>query len=651
MSQYKKKGLSIVMKMSLLAGSVAAIASLIVGTLIVSGTADIVYQNALNRLRYQTNIKSLGLLADIKNLSGDAQYLAGTPPIKGIPRAIMNGGVDPLDKSDLSEWKSRLTIIFSELIHAKPNYIQIRYIGVANNGQELIRVERSGNKIRRIKGESLQRKGDTTYFKEAVKLNSGQVYLSDITLNREYEKVSEPYVPVIRAATPVYFNDELFGILVINMEFGKIFDDLVKSTPRELIPYVTNEDGYFLAHPDKSYTYGFDLGNENKIQTIYKDFDLKKKGDIRDVEFTLESTGDVLHVVKSYFDPSQQERFFAVMLATSYENLQSGSTSLRYQSFGIMALLIVVSLVVASVLASKLMRPLQKISAAAKDLAKGREILELPIKKGDEIGELARSFEFMRGQLKEKERELIISQGHVHNANKMTSLGEMAAGMAHEINSPIQAISLMAQRVQRQLKKGMSPEDINTSMENIAGSVKKVSEIIDSLSRVSRDSTDDEFEKIKIGFLIEDVLNITGERFKVNNVAFDVIYHNATEDSVVECQRLQISQVLINLVNNSYDAIKESDEKWIRIDISISSEKMKISVTDSGKGIPAEIMDKIFEPMFTTKEVGKGTGLGLSISRDIIAKHSGVFYIEDSAINTSFVLEIPTSRNHLARNV
>lgn len=637
---YPIKDASIVLKVSLLAGSIAAAASFIVGALIVSGSEDIVYQNALSRLKYETNIKSLRLVADIENLSGDTQYLAGTPPIMGIPRAINNGGIDPLDNSHLTKWQSRLGMIFSELIRAKPNYLQIRYIGAADDGKELIRVDRRGSMIRVTPEKELQKKGDTTYFKKASELNPGEVYLSDISLNRELGQVSTPHTPMIRAATPVYFEEKLFGILVINMALNVILNDLVKNTPRELQPYVINEEGYFLAHPDQSMTYGFDLGNDNRIQSTYAGFE-QDNSDLRDREFTLKTHGDVVHIVKSYFDSVQHDRFFSVVLATSHENLQSGSNQLRQQSFLIMGLLVVISLIIAAVLATRLMRPLQLISKASEDIANGREVLDLPVDSRDEIGELARSFDEMRSQLEDKERELIVSQGRVHHVNKMASLGEMASGMAHEINSPIQAISLVAQRVQRQLKKEISADDINNSMDKICNNVKKISEIIDSLRKVSRNSTDDDFVDTRISDLIIDTANMTEERFKVNNVNFEVDYHDVSKNMHIQCQRLQISQVLINLVNNAYDAIREMDDKWIKIDIRKVSEKIQISVTDCGTGIPDDIAEKIFEPMFTTKDIGSGTGLGLSISGEIVSKHNGLFYIDKQSKNTRFVLELP----------
>lgn len=639
----KRKGLSIVMKVSILAGSIAAFASLIVGALIINGSTEIIYQEALNHLKYETNIKSLKLVSGIKNLSDDTKYLASTPPIQGIPLAIKSNDADSRDNSRIQVWQKRLTTIFTELIRAKPNYLQIRYIGIADGGKELTRVDRKGNLIQILPDKLLQKKGDTDYFKNAVKMSPGEVYISNISLNREHGEISYPHTPVMRAATPIFFKGELFGILVINMDFTNIFNDIVTNTPRELIPYVTNEEGYFLAHPDKNMTYGFDFGNENKINKIYSNLSLKST-DIRDRDLTVLSNNDVIHVAKAYYDPTMKERFFAVMLATSNTNLQKKSDNLKINSVVIMGILVVISLMIAAILASRLLRPLQSISVAVEDIANGREVTGLPVNSADEIGELARSFDNMRSQLQEKEQELIVSQGQVHYANKMASLGEMASGMAHEINSPIQTINLVAQHIQRQLKKKNVPENLYESMSKITESVSKVSAIIDGLKKVSRSPANDKFEKIKLSELVHDVLSLTEERFRLNNVQFYVNYLNVSPDTLVQCYCIQITQVLINLINNAYDAVQEVDVKKINMSIEEKDNKILFAISDSGPGISDDCIDKIFEPMFTTKDVGKGTGLGLAISREIILKHNGDIYIDHNSDKTRFVIELPVSQ-------
>ncbi len=105
----------------------------------------------------------------------------------------------------------------------------------------------------------------------------------------------------------------------------------------------------------------------------------------------------------------------------------------------------------------------------------------------------------------------------------------------------------------------------------------------------------------------------------------------------------QISQVLLNLLNNSFDAIEERAEKWIRVRFEINSNKkiLIIKVTDSGDGIPNEIVHKMMNPFFTTKDIGKGTGLGLSISKGIIEEHGGHLIYNAQSKNTEFVVELP----------
>lgn len=640
-TKYLKKDLSIVAKISILAGGVVALVSTIIGSFVINDSSDILYENALNRLQYETNYKSLGLVSDIKNLSDDAKYLAATPPIKGIPRTLANKGIDPTDNSSVKVWKERLSIIFSELIRAKSNYLQIRYIGVHDGGKELVRIERSGKLIQKVSENKLQQKGQTPYFKHTLKLHPGDVYLSEITLNREFGQISLPHTPVIRAATPVFFQNKLFGILVINMSFDKIFEDLILNTPRELIPYVTNEKGYFLAHTNKKMTYGFEFNKETTIQSIYSGFKLNNSDDVRDVEFNVKHNDDVIHVVKAFYDPTNEERYIAIMLEASHKNLQAHSTQLKYKNYLLTGVLVIISIIIAALLASRLLKPLHSITQAAHDFAQGREVSGLPTDSNDEIGELARSFDDMHHQLKDKEGELILSQERVHYASKMASLGKMAASMAHEINTPIQTVNLVAERVQRQLKKNMSREEINSSMDKIISSVHKVSDIIDSLRKVSRDSKSDPFTNVKIDELLQDSVNMTEERFNVNNVNFKVEYHDISPNSLVQCQSLQMSQVLINIINNAYDAIEKLEDKWITVDVRHISEKLQISITDSGLRVADDIIEKMFEPLYTSKDIGKGTGLGLSISREIITNHNGLLYIDKKSDNTRFVIEIP----------
>ena len=122
----------------------------------------------------------------------------------------------------------------------------------------------------------------------------------------------------------------------------------------------------------------------------------------------------------------------------------------------------------------------------------------------------------------------------------------------------------------------------------------------------------------------------------------------AATDVDIDCRAGEIVQVLLNLLNNAYDAISESSEKWIKVELKKEPKSIAIWVTDSGGGIPTEVQKKIMQPFFTTKEVGKGTGLGLSISRGIIESHHGQLILDTSSANTCFIIKLPIKQTEEA---
>ena len=135
----------------------------------------------------------------------------------------MPQGLDPLDGSSLTEWRNRLAEIFSKFLEAKSEYLQLRFIGVGDRGREIVRVHRTNNRVVRVREKNLQHKHNTPYFQATLALTPGEVYLSDVNLNREHGMVMEPHVPMLRAATPIQGADGRFaGIVIINMNFQPI---------------------------------------------------------------------------------------------------------------------------------------------------------------------------------------------------------------------------------------------------------------------------------------------------------------------------------------------------------------------------------------------------------------------------------------------
>lgn len=227
-------------------------------------------------------------------------------------------------------------------------------------------------------------------------------------------------------------------------------------------------------------------------------------------------------------------------------------------------------------------------------------------------------------------------------SSRLSALGEMAGGIAHEINTPLAAMILKSEQVLDflQSEKNPNPEALRLT-EGVLTTAEKIARIVAGLRAVSRDGSQDPVGKFGIGKIFDDVFDLCYERLKSRSVDLkkELIFNG-----FVECRSTEISQVLVNLINNSSDAIEMIEEKWIHLQAQDRGTWVEICVTDSGRGIPAQIQEKIFQPFFTTKEVGKGTGLGLSLSRKIIEDHRGKLYIDTQCPNSRFVIRLPKTQ-------
>ena len=226
---------------------------------------------------------------------------------------------------------------------------------------------------------------------------------------------------------------------------------------------------------------------------------------------------------------------------------------------------------------------------------------------------------------------------------KMASLGEMAGGIAHEINNPLAIIQGKSQQLIRTIQRGkFTPEYGSEELSKIVKTSERIAKIVRGLRAFSRNAEKDPFLSFELKALFDDVLGLCSEKFKAHQIKLEI---SSTPSIFLQCRPVQLEQVLLNLLNNAHDAVLPLADKWIRIDSKILDGKVLISVTDSGCGIPPEITNKLMQPFFTTKAVGKGTGLGLSISKGILEDHHGHLRYDASSPNTRFEIELPLKQN------
>lgn len=243
-------------------------------------------------------------------------------------------------------------------------------------------------------------------------------------------------------------------------------------------------------------------------------------------------------------------------------------------------------------------------------------------------------------ELVEAQKMIREQEAKAQYSAKLASLGEMAAGIAHEVNNPLSIIQGSANIVRRLVEQ--EPIDI-TNVKLLTTKMietsERISKTIRSLKALSRDAENDPMLSVSINTVLLQSIDVTEQRFKQYDIQLK--WSPCPEDIKVLAREAELMQVITNLLGNSIDAVKELSEKWIELRVARNGDFVDITVTDSGKGIPPEIQKKIMEPFFTTKDVNQGTGLGLSISKNIIKNHHGELMLVPESPHTMFKIRLP----------
>ncbi|MBD64266.1 MAG: hypothetical protein CME62_03610 [Halobacteriovoraceae bacterium] len=222
---------------------------------------------------------------------------------------------------------------------------------------------------------------------------------------------------------------------------------------------------------------------------------------------------------------------------------------------------------------------------------------------------------------------------------KLASLGEMAAGISHEINNPL---SLLRGRIDmlKDMSEQMDLENnqIDEFLKSAIKSTDRINKIIQSMKNLSRMKDEVEYSEFQLIDVVEDVKTLVIHRLKQYQIELKI---EMSAFNVV-ADKSEISQVFLNLINNAIDAIESLDHPlWIKVKSEEKDNEYLVHVIDSGSGIPQDIADKLFLPFFTSKDVGKGTGLGLSLSKNLMNRNQGELYYNDQAQNTCFTVVFP----------
>ena len=224
--------------------------------------------------------------------------------------------------------------------------------------------------------------------------------------------------------------------------------------------------------------------------------------------------------------------------------------------------------------------------------------------------------------------------------SKLASLGEMAAGLAHEINNPLAVIIGRAEMIMTQISEGSATDlEITKTISKINEMAVRISRIVTSMRKISKGQNQNEIVPTNLAAVLEDIINLSSERLRNSCITLDI--SKVDPQILVKANFTHLSQVIINLFNNGIDELLKSSEEnrniWVSTEVIGDVGVLKIK--DSGAGIPSSVREKLFQPFFTTKEVGKGTGLGLSISKGLMKDMGGDLELSEDLTQTCFILK------------
>jgi len=279
---------------------------------------------------------------------------------------------------------------------------------------------------------------------------------------------------------------------------------------------------------------------------------------------------------------------------------------------------------------------------------------------------LEKQVEERTSALNQSLENLKATQSQLIQSEKMASLGELTAGIAHEIQNPLNFVNNFSEvshelliEMKEELNNGDLEEvreitnDIEQNLEKINDHGKRASDIVKGMLQHSR-SSDGKKEPTDINALADEYLRLAYHGMRAKDKSFNATLETDFDQSIglVNISPQDMGRVVLNLITNAFYAVdekKKSEAEHYEPTVSVSTKKeankIDIKVTDNGNGIPKKILDKIFQPFFTTKPTGQGTGLGLSLSYDIVKAHGGELKVETKeSQGTTFIIILPLSK-------
>lgn len=608
--------MTIANRLRLLAPGIVLVTALLVGLVVTWGYRTLVDEERIRGLAARADADGNRVSLALQQIQDDIRFLVDLPK---ITEYVENSRVQ--DADGVVSTGGQIADIFASMLRNRPHYDQVRLIGGANDGLELIRVERADARIARVVDENLQSKGHRDYVRNTLALPCNEIFVSAISLNREQGELEVPYRPTFRIATPVCAGDgEVFGLVIINLNFTTFIQTLLQVEGSNFEYFISNADGGYVVHPDPAKAFGFEFGEHNTLQGDYPElatiFDPNAGSSaIATIQAPDAEQLVLIHARRLnpfYDDPT---RFIVLALASSASSMVTSSRFVATQVVLLIIALLAVASAMAFLVARRLTQPLKQLTEST-DQVTNNEAVVFPFKgRDDEIGTLSRALDHMVTSLRQKEGSLRESVRDLEFFSRLAS---------HDLTEPARRIAALANLVEIEQSQKLSAEGGEMLDRLRRESLSMIQQLTDmrAFSRIG--SSDPLREDVDMQALVEAVLANRKDEIDRRGIVVrvDPLPRMAIYKTIVE-------MLYHNLVDN---ALQHSTLETFELTIGCEAQggQMIFSVANTGSTLTVE-PETLFDAFYTGSKDSGRSGLGLSICRHIVGRHSGRIWVDLAA--------------------
>ena len=580
----------------------------------------------------------------LNNQKSIANGLSRVPALQSFANSVHSKD----GKSVYSKRANDLEHFFLNYQHSVPSIQALRFIDTS--GKSLVKVK-EGKPIEAKKFDAKNNRSFVAdqsskhFFKEAIKsAYQGKVVISDFELGQV--TFGADFCPsMVRYSVPVRDElEQLQGLLVVNM-WGERLDSAVKSAmdgyPANSYIVEINQnklrDGIYLYHPDTKKRFA------NQLNTNFRFSNQVTAEEWNEMKF-IESYGSTFHddgrlfFYKTISPFQNRDTKWLLLIEASSEKIFESVNNMRSSIWLLVGTLVVVSLLLAVWASGRLTQPVHRLAEIIHKFADGERGVRYQGSVNDEVGSAGKAFNYLTTTLERTEKEREKAVRSACQSERLAALGQMAAGIGHEINNPLMNIMSLATLVEEALV-----DDQNDAKNDLALLRKeglRCSRIIQGILNFAREN-EPCYKRFNLSILIKDTLELLHHRIDSSGIN---LLTDLEEELEMEGDEGMLQQVLVNVLLNAIQASKSNAD--ILINAKKQSDKLIVEIIDQGSGIEGNDFSKIFDPFFTTKSEGEGTGLGLSVSYGIIKHHGGSISIEnqdDAGVKVSITLPVNSS--------